>query len=75
MLQIAEEKQKYYQALNEELKKKYKSKRHLEDLYLDKKNEEWTNYMSLKRQMIKRNQAAQLRVGKLLKRNNKGNQN
>ena len=55
MLQIAEEKQKYYQALNEELKKKYKSKRHLEDLYLDKKNEEWTNYMSLKRQMIKRN--------------------
>jgi CRP-like cAMP-binding protein len=49
MLQIAEEKQKYYIVLNEELKKKYKSKRHVEDLYLDKKNDEWTFYMSLKR--------------------------
>ena len=39
MLEIAEEKQKYYICLNEELKKKYKSKRYVEDLYLDKKND------------------------------------
>lgn len=58
MLKIAEEKQKYFMVLNEELKKKYRSKRHVEDLYLDKKNDEWTYYMSLKRQMVKKNTAA-----------------
>lgn len=49
MVKIAEEKQKYYMVLNEELKKKYKPKRQMEQLFHDKKNDEWTSYMSLKR--------------------------
>ena len=71
-MQIAEEKQKYYIALNNELKKKYKNKRIVEDLFMSKKNDEWTFYMSLKRQMVKKNNAAQLRVGKLLNRSKRG---
>jgi len=41
----------------------------MEQLFHDKKNDEWTSYMSLKRQMIKKNNAAQKRVVKLLKKN------
>ena len=48
MIKIAEEKNKYYQVLKEELKIKYRSKRGLEQLYNDKKEDEWTFYMSLK---------------------------
>lgn len=49
MVQIAEEKNKYYQVLKEELKIKYRSRRALETLYNDRKEDEWTFYMSLKR--------------------------
>ena len=66
MLQIAEEKNNYYTCLKDELQIKYKSERVLEQLYHDKKGEEWTNYMSLKRQMVKKNQAMQNKIGRTL---------
>ena len=49
MIKIAQEKNNYYQILKNELKTKYKSKRSLELLYNDKKNDQWTFYISLKR--------------------------
>ena len=49
MVKIAEEKQKYYEVLKDELRLKYKSKRQLEQLFNDKKDEQWTSYISLKR--------------------------
>jgi hypothetical protein len=39
MFKIADEKQKYYEVLKDELKHKYKSRRLLEQLYLDKQIE------------------------------------
>jgi len=39
MVKIAEEKQKYYEVLKDELRLKYKSKRQLEQLFNDKKDE------------------------------------
>jgi len=66
MLKIAEEKNQYYQVLKQELSIKYKSERALEQLYHDKKDDEWTNYMSLKRQMVKKNKALQNKIDKTL---------
>lgn len=54
MYKVAKEKQKYYDALKSDLKVKYRSKKQLEDLYKKKKDNDWTNYISLKRQMVKR---------------------
>ena len=54
MVKIAEEKTKYYAALKEEIRQKYKSKREQEKLIKDKKNDEWTNHMSRKRQQVKK---------------------
>ena len=50
MIKIAEEKTKYYTSLKNEIRQKYKSKREQERLIKDKKNDEWTNHMSRKRQ-------------------------
>jgi CRP-like cAMP-binding protein len=54
MIKIAEEKNKYYSALREEIKLKYKSKREQEKLIKDKKGDEWTYHMSRKRQQVKK---------------------
>lgn len=65
MLKIAEEKTKYYHALKEEIKQKYRSKRDQEKVIKDKKSDEWTNYMSLKRNMVKKNARIQKNMNKL----------
>ena len=54
MIKIAEEKANYYQVLMEELQRKYKSRRTLQQLYLDKKDDPRTTQISLKRAMIKK---------------------
>lgn len=54
MYKVAEEKQKYYDALKGDLKVKYRSKKLLDDLYKKKKDNNWTSYISPKRQMVKR---------------------
>ena len=68
MHKIADEKQKYYQVLKDELKIKYKSKRLLEQLYLDKQIENWTDYISLKRKMVKKQNSIQNKMGNTLKK-------
>ena len=65
MLKIAEEKIKYYSALKEEIKIKYRSKREQEKLIKDKKSDEWTYYMSLKRQMVKKNARMQKQLNSM----------
>lgn len=67
MIKIAEEKNNYYQILRDELRIKYKSKKALEKLYHDKKDDQWTTYISLKRQMVKKQNAIQHKIGKALK--------
>lgn len=49
MLKIAEEKNNYYMVLKEELRSKYKSKRSQEKVFYEKKDDQWTFYISLKR--------------------------
>ena len=49
MYRVAKEKQKYYDALKEDLKVKFRSRKMLEELYNNKKDDNWTNYISLKR--------------------------
>uniref|UniRef100_A0A7S3CPI6 Cyclic nucleotide-binding domain-containing protein n=1 Tax=Strombidium rassoulzadegani TaxID=1082188 RepID=A0A7S3CPI6_9SPIT len=70
MLKIAEEKNNYYYVLKDELRLKYKSKRTLEQLYQDKKDDQWTFYISLKRQMVKKQNALQNKIGKMLMKDN-----
>jgi hypothetical protein len=53
--------------LKDELKTKYKSKRSLEQLYQDKKNDQWTFYISLKRQMVKKQNAMQNKINRVTK--------
>ena len=67
MIKIAQEKNNYYQILKEELKTKYKSKRSLEQLYQDKKNDQWTFYISLKRPMVKKQNAMQNKINRVNK--------
>ena len=67
MYKVAKEKQKYYDALKDDLKVKYRSKKLLEDLYKKKKDSDWTNYISPKRQMVKRQNASQNRVTNMMK--------
>lgn len=65
MERIAEEKVKYYSALKEEIKQKYRSKRDQEKLIKDKKHDEWTEYMSLKRRLVKKKSRMQKKLSKL----------
>jgi len=55
MMLVAIEKQKYFSALKDELKQKYRSKREQEKLIKDRKNCEWTYRMSRKRDQFKKN--------------------
>ena len=55
MKQITREKTNYFELIKQELQIKYTKKAVLEQLYSKIKDEEWTNYMSLKRQLIKKN--------------------
>lgn len=57
MIKIAEEKNNYYQVLKDELAQKYKSKRAQEQIFNEKKDNQWTFYISLKRQMVKKQNA------------------
>ena len=54
MYSIASEKYKYYAILVSELKNKYAHKQRIEMLYEQKKDDEWTNYQSIKRKMVKK---------------------
>lgn len=54
MVSIAEQKTKYYTALKEEIKSRYRAKRDQEKLIKDKKHDEWTEYMSLKQKLVKK---------------------
>lgn len=65
MFKIAEEKQKYYTALKDEIKNKYRNKRDQEKLIKDKKHDEWTYYMSLKRKLVKKKTRIQNKMTKL----------
>lgn len=65
MIKIAEEKTKYYAALKEEIRQKYKSKRDQEKLIKDKKNDEWTHHMSRKRQQVKKSARIQSQMDKI----------
>jgi len=62
MNQIAEQKTKYYSALKEEIKIRYKAKRDQEKLIKDKRHDEWTEYMSLKRKLIKKQARMQINI-------------
>lgn len=64
-MKIAEEKNKYYQALKDEIKAKYRSKRDQEKLIKDKKHDEWTEYISLKRRLVKRKARRQKSMSKM----------
>lgn len=66
MQSIAEQKVKYYSVLKDELRLKYKSKRMLDQLYQDKKDDQWTFYISLKRHMVKKQNAKNNRITKML---------
>lgn len=70
MTKIAEEKNKYYAALREEIKLKYKSKREQEKLIKDKKGDEWTYHMSRKRQQVKKSARIQSQMDKIRKPEN-----
>ena len=70
MIRIAEEKLKYYTALKEEIRNKYKSKREQEQLIKDKKGDEWTHHMSRKRQQVKRSVRVQNQIDKTRKPEN-----
>lgn len=50
MINIAKEKTKYFNALKDEIKQKYRSKRDQEKLIKDRKSDEWTTHMSRKRE-------------------------
>jgi hypothetical protein len=67
MIKIAEEKNKYYAALKEEIRQKYKSKREQEKLIKDKKGDEWTYHMSRKRQQVKKSARLQSQMEKIKK--------
>jgi len=67
MIDIACEKEKYYDILREELRSKYRSKKSLEELYEKKKDYQWTFYISLKRQMVKKQNASQARLSNMMK--------
>ena len=54
MVAIAEEKNNYHNILKEQLKFKYKTHRAKAQLYKDSIKDRWTFYISLKRQMIKK---------------------
>lgn len=54
MNRIANEKNNYYEVLKDELRLKYRSKRSLDQLYEDRKDDQWTFYISSKRQMVKK---------------------
>lgn len=49
MNRIANEKNNYYEVLKDELRLKYRSKRSLDQLYEDRKDDQWTFYISSKR--------------------------
>lgn len=49
MYQIAKEKTAYFELLKQELQLKYLKKQNVEELFQKIKNDEWTEYMSLKR--------------------------
>lgn len=54
MKRIGSEKNNYYEVLKDELRLKYRSKRSLDQLYEDRKDDQWTFYISSKRQMVKK---------------------
>ena len=57
-----------YLVINEKLKKKYKSRKLVEDLYHDKKDLDYTFYISLKRENMKKLNATKSQVGQLPKK-------
>ena len=63
MIKIAEEKKNYYNVLKSELAQKYKSKRAQEAIFKDKKDDQWTTYISMKRKMVKRQNNLQNKMG------------
>ena len=55
MERIAAEKTNYYYILMDEMKRKYKKRADIEEMLENlRKDDEWFNYMSLKRQHIKK---------------------
>ena len=61
---IADQKNKYNLMLKDDYRVKYKKNTALQQLFNSKKNEEWTFYMSLKRQMYKKQEMKKLGFSK-----------
>ena len=68
MIEIAQQKQNLYLVINEKLKKKYKSRKLVEDLFHEKKDLDYTFYISLKRENMKQLNATKKKVGQLPKK-------
>jgi hypothetical protein len=65
MYKIAKEKENYYSIIKDEIKKKYKNKVLAKMLYEEKKGDEWTHYMSIKRKRLKKNTAIVNKINRL----------
>lgn len=57
MYDVAEQKHEYYETLKNELAKKYKNKVSQEQIYAEREEDQWTFYISSKRQMVKKQSA------------------
>lgn len=62
MKAITREKENYFELIKQELQIKYTKKTVLETLYSKIKDDEWTSYMSLKRQLIKKNDSKRIKA-------------
>ena len=62
MMQIATEKQNYYNIITDEIKKKYKNKVLVKMMWEEKKTDEWTEYMSIKRERLKKTLALDIKL-------------
>ena len=63
MIRIAREKVKYYKILKDEIKHKYRRHVQQDKLIKDKRGDEWTSYMSQKRQMVKKKEKFERQIG------------
>lgn len=69
MNDIALEKQNYYDTIRDDMKKKYKNKVMTKILYEERKLDDRTFYMSIKRERFKSNLATDFKMHKLVQSN------
>lgn len=74
MLTIAQEKQNYYETIMDDIKKKYRNKTFTKILYDERRDYQWTFYMSIKRERFKKNLANDYALHQLIKSSEKKEQ-